>query len=244
MFRKLLVIFSAAAFFTVGCSSTDDKLDTAEAVFAKAQELEKDERYEEAIQKYTDVKNKFPYSKLAPQAELAIGDVHFKQEAFPEAQAAYTVFKELHPKHTQIDYVTFRVGLSYYNQLPPTIDRDLSVAYSAIRSFDEVLTKFSSSPHATEAREKKMTALKMLAEKEIYIADFYFKRENWDSALIRYEGVAKGHAGLGFDAKALAYGAVSARRLGELKKSEELMAKLKKEFPNSEEYSFAEKEIK
>ncbi|MCB0369258.1 MAG: outer membrane protein assembly factor BamD, partial [Bdellovibrionales bacterium] len=159
--------------FLSACSTDEKKTNTAEATFAAAQEFENDERYDEAIRKYTEVKNKFPYSQFAIKAELAIADVYFKEESFGEAQINYQTFRELHPKNPKIDYVIFRIGLSYYNQLPETIDRDLSFAHDAMASFDEIIEKYPNSSFVSEAKEKKKEALKKLAAKEDYVGDFY-----------------------------------------------------------------------
>jgi outer membrane protein assembly factor BamD len=139
--RHILVsaVFSLV-FVTTGCSSFNEiDTSTPEGSYKLAQKYDKDERYEEAIVEYTSLKNKHPYSKLATEAELRIADIHFKREEFIEAQNSYQVFKEMHPSHPQIDYVTYRLGLSFFNQLPGTIDRDLSVADRAILYFDEVV---------------------------------------------------------------------------------------------------------
>src|SRR3954471_14338242 len=125
----LLLISVFSLHFLAGCSSTPDiDTSTPEGAFKLAEKYEKDERFEEAITQYTQVKNKHPYSKLATEAELRIAEIHFKREEFVESQNAYQTFKEMHPTHPQIDFVTYRLGLSFFNQLPSTIDRDLSVA--------------------------------------------------------------------------------------------------------------------
>lgn len=227
-----------------GCTSADKKADTADGAYSIAQEFDKDERYEEAIKRYQDIKNKFPYSKFATQSELAIADVYYKQEAYPEAQVAYQAFKDLHPKHPQIDYVTFRLAMSFFSQLPPTIDRDLSLAQSAILYFDEILNQFPNSQYVKESKEKKEATIKMLAEKESYIADFYFVREKYDSALPRYEGLLKKYPGIGFDAKALSRAAVSAAKSGEPDKSRKYLAELEQKFPGSDELAFAKEELR
>lgn len=212
------ILVALIGFQLISCSSSEKKeTETAEIFFAKAQELEKEERFEEAIRKYNDVKNKFPYSKLAPQAELAVADVHYKQEAYPEAQAAYQIFKELHPKHPQVDYVTHKLGMSYFNQLPSSIDRDLTIANQAISIFNEVIKNYPRSEYVKEAQEKRLEAIRMLAEKEIYIANFYYKKEKWQSALDRYLDSAKLHQGLGFDELALTQAKDTAQKTGATK---------------------------
>jgi outer membrane protein assembly factor BamD len=176
-------------------------------------------------------------------AELAIADAYFKQETYAEAQVAYQSFKDLHPKHPKIDYVTYRLALSFYNQLPPTIDRDLSLAQSTILYCDEVINQYPNSEFVKDANDKKQATLKMLAGKEDYIAEFYFIREKYDSALTRYEGLLKKYPGLGYDAKALSGAAISATKVGEPDKARKYLAELQRKFPGSDELAAAKKEI-
>jgi outer membrane protein assembly factor BamD len=228
-----------------GCSSADKKADTPEGAYQLAQEFDKDERYEEAIKRYLEVKNKFPYSKFATLAELAVADTYFKQESYPEAQVAYQAFKDLHPKHVKIDYVTYKLAMSFYNQLPPTTDRDLTISQSAILYFDEVINQYPNSEHVEDARQKKAAVLKMLAEKEEYIANFYFIREKYDSALGRYEGLLKKYPGQGYDARALSRSAVASAKVGEPDKAKRYMMELQKRFPEaSDDIQFAKEGIR
>ncbi len=231
---------------SMGCSSAD-KIDatTPEGAYKLAEDYEKDERFEESVQKYTDVKNKHPYSRFATLAEMRIADVQFKREAYIEAQFAYQTFKDLHPKHPQIDYVTFRLGLSIFNQLPSTTDRDLSLADKSILYFDEVLTSYSKSPHAKEAGEKKAEALRMLADKELYIANFYFKKKQYLSALGRYEGLLRTYGNVdGFGPPALYGAAVSAKETGDKDKQNRFVKTLISQYPRSSEAEKARSEFR
>lgn len=228
----------------LACSSMDKKSDTPEGAFSIAEEFDKDERYEEALRRYTEVKNKFPYSNYATKAELAIADVYFKQESYPEAQVSYQSFLELHPKHPQTDYVMFRIGLSYFNQLPSTLDRDLTVAQDVIRSFDDLMKRFPNSQYINEAAEKKLETLKMLAGKEEYIASFYFKRDMFDSALGRYENLLSKYPNLGFDEKGLYGATVSASKIGDAFKAKKYLTELVAKYPRSTEAQRAQKEVK
>jgi outer membrane protein assembly factor BamD len=230
--------------FLAGCGSDEKKGDTAEGAYELAQQYDKDERYEEAIRRYQEIKNKFPYSKYAVLSELAIADSNYRQESYPEAQVAYQSFKDLHPKHPQIDYVTFRLAMSYYNQLPPTSDRDLALASSTIVNFDEVIHQYPNSEYVKEAKEKKAAVVKLLAEKEMYIADFYFKKGQWDSARMRYEGEVKKYPGQEFEAKAMSRAVICAARASEMDRAHELLSQLRDKYPNSSELKAAEGEVK
>jgi outer membrane protein assembly factor BamD len=243
-FLRHLGILPFIAIIFVGCSSTE-KIDTStpEGAFKVAEEFEHDERYEEAIQRYGDVKNKHPYSHLATASELKIADVHFKREAYIEAQSAYQLFKEFHPKHPQSDYVTYRLALSYFNQLPHRIDRDLSLADKAILYFDEVINSYSSSQYVADSQQKKAEALKMLAGKEIYVANFYAKKLQFDSAMKRYESVLKLYPNSGFDASALFGASKSAFELGEKERGSQHLKNLYRLFPSSDEAKRAKHEF-
>ncbi len=223
------------------CSSDEKKADTPEGLFAIAQEYEKDERYEDAVRKYTDVKNKFPYSAVATKAELAIADVQYKEESYGEAQLSYITFRELHPKHPQIDYVIFRTGMSYFKQLPETIDRDLTLAHEAINYFNELIKNYPTSSHLAEATEKRNEATKKLAEKEDYIADFYFKREHCESAIPRYENILKKFPNQGFESRALGRIVICSKKISDTAKAQKYFEILKSKYSESSDFAEARK---
>jgi len=242
LIRTLLI--TALVFSAIGCASTDT-LDTktADGLFALAQKYEKDERFEEAITNYSDVKNKFPYSRYAIESELSIANIEFQRENFVESENAYKLFKEFHPNYEKIPYVTFQIGLSIYNQLPKSIDRDLTIAKSAIEQFDSVITNYPKSEFVAKSIEFRDLTKKMLAEKSYYIAQFYFIREFWLSALGRYEEVLRSHPSLGYDTKALYGATISAYKLKDNDKAKLYFKKLLSEYPNSKELAKARKEM-
>lgn len=238
---KLLFIFTFLNLL-VSCTTDEKKADNAEGAFNIAKEYENADRYQIAIQRYMDVKNKFPYSSFAPLAELAIADVHYKSEDYVEAQVAYQNFREFHPKHPKVDYVIFRSGMSYYMQLPDSIDRDLSLANDAIYAFNELLKKYPLSEYAPQAEDYRRKAFVMLAEKELYIADFYFKQKIYDSALARYESAYSKFAGFGLDPRALAGAVNSAAKTENREKQKKYLDILTSKFADSEEAKHVNRE--
>ncbi|MFX6218501.1 outer membrane protein assembly factor BamD, partial [Acinetobacter baumannii] len=73
----------------------------AEKQYSEGERLLKKDRYVEAVERFRVLKSRYPYSKYAALATLRIGDVHFQEESYIEAAAAYKVFRELYPKHDQ-----------------------------------------------------------------------------------------------------------------------------------------------
>ena len=227
----------------IGCGSNIVReSNSAEGRYKYGIALIEDDRFEEAIVELEDVKNKFPYSRFSTLSKLAIADIHFRRESYIEAQSAYEIFKSLHPKHIKSDFVTYRLGLSFFKQLPSTIDRDLSIARKAILYFDQLTRYYPSSIYVKEAKEKKAEALKMLAEKELYIANFYYKQEKYSAALNRYEIALNTYSGLGFDSRFLFGAASSSYRSGNLKKGKKYLDQLTQKHPNSDETEKAKEE--
>jgi outer membrane protein assembly factor BamD len=240
-----MVYLLAIVFFInalMGCASNEKNLNTPEGLFAQAKEYESSERFEIAIAKYNDVKNKFPYSPLALEAELAIADAQYTRENYADAQIAYQNFRDLHPKHPKIDYVIYRTGLSYYMQLPETIDRDLSLGNDVIYHFDEVIKSFPRSEFVMDSKEKRQDVYNRLAEKELYIADFYMKQEKFGAALRRYELCISKYTGMGFDPRAH-FGAIkAATALDKTEKKQSHLTTLISKYPNSDQAKQAERE--
>ncbi len=234
--RRFLFLTLLFGIYLGGCSSKDKEASTPEGLYQQAQNFEKNERYDLAVQRYTDIKNKHPYSQYAVKAELAIADSYYKEEDYGAAQLNYQNFRELHPTHPQIDYVIFRLGLSYFLQLPETADRDLSLSKETLQSFDDIITKYPNSTYVAEAKEKKAIVLQKLAQKENDIGEFYFKREMYDSALLRAESLLNKFPGSEFEKKGLSRAAISAWNTEQKMKAEKYYGLLKTSYPDSVEY--------
>jgi outer membrane protein assembly factor BamD len=190
---KLLISF-LVVFILYGCSSDKPQGRTeAEILFKEAQELMQAERYILAIEKLNVIKTQHPYSFYATPAELMQADILFLQENYIEAAAAYLLFRDFHPRHEKIAYVIFRIGESFYKQIPETIDRDLSSALEAIKYFEEVVQKYAETSYKSDAQKLIKKAKKMLRQKDLYIADFYFKTENYSPARYWYLDILDHH---------------------------------------------------
>jgi outer membrane protein assembly factor BamD len=203
----LCVLGAATQFLACSGKKIDDS--NPQELFKDAEEDAQDKRYIMALDKFKSLKNKFPYSHLATQAKLRIADVYFDEESFVEAAGAYESFRDMHPKHEKADYVMFRIGESYFNQLPGGVDRDLGPASKAIDAFRELLSLYPQSSFVGDAKKHLEEATEKLSGKERYVADFYFAREMFDSAAMRYEKITSRYPGTQADQWAYAQWAQS-----------------------------------
>ncbi len=173
----------------LGCSGKTISEEDPAALYQEAEEDIKSDHYQLAIDKLRAIKNKHPYSKQAVDAQLRIADVYFMQESFTEAATAYESFRDLHPKHEKVPYAMHRLALAHFNDIPGNIARDQTPAVRALESFQSFVRRFPNAPESADANQKIAEVRKILASKELYIGNFYYKRKKYDSALPRFEKI-------------------------------------------------------
>ncbi len=172
-----------------GCAGAEVDENDPAALSKEAENDINSSRYILALEKLQKLKNQHPYSNQAIDAQLRIADVYFLQENFSEAAATYEAFKDLHPKHPRLAYAAYRVGLSFFSDMPGNHARDLASGFRAEEAFKDYLRQFPVAEFSDDAKAKLAETRRVLAGKEMYIANFYFKREKWEAAKNRYSKV-------------------------------------------------------
>ena len=175
--------------FTSACSLAPIDENNPEALYKDAEEEIQNDHFLVAIEKLKTIKNRFPYSSYSLESHLRIADIYFLQELFDEAAITYESFIDLHPKHPRAAYAMFRIGKSYYNNIPGNIDRDLSSAEKSLKTYEAFIKRFPESPESIEARQDIKTIRNLLANKELMIGNFYYKRKHLGSAKNRYKKI-------------------------------------------------------
>lgn len=185
----LTVFFVCISVWTGGCSGKKIDENDPAAMYQDAESEIENEHYQIAIDKLRVVKNKFPYSKYSTEAQLRIADVYFLQENFLEAAASYEGFVDLHPKHEKVEYALFRSAESYENDSPGNIARDLTSVARALSTYNEFVRRFAKSSRVTMAQKSIALLRETLAQKELYIGDFYRRQKDYPQAKNRYNKV-------------------------------------------------------
>ena len=75
----------------------------------------------------------------------------------------------------------FQIGNCHYQRID-TIDRDPAGAFDAVQAFSRLLRAYPVSPYTEEARAKIKAAKTFLANHEMYVADFYLRKEEYKQA--------------------------------------------------------------
>ena len=130
-----------------------------------------------------------PFSTIAPQAQMKIGEAREKQKNFPEAAKAYEVAADRY--HDRPPYAAdsqFRAGVAYQKQAQ-TAEYDQSTAGQAIATFTDFITLFPEDARVTDA-QKTITSLKTeQARGNFTIGQYYESHGKLASAKIYYNEV-------------------------------------------------------
>jgi outer membrane protein assembly factor BamD len=184
-------------------------------------------QYEEATATFQKLKDRYPYSEFAVDAELKMADALYKDKLYEQAYQAYNDFERLHPKNPKIPYVIFQKGMCHFSQVS-TIDRAQTQALLAKDEFERLVKKFPRSEYADNARRKIRECYINLAEYELYVGHYYFKRKKYRAAMERYRYIIENYPDFGQYHEALEYLAKSKERLpAEETRQEELKEKKK-----------------
>jgi outer membrane protein assembly factor BamD len=195
--------------------------------------------YTEAAAYFEFVKTKYPYLDLAKTAELRLGDADFERERFVEARDRYQNFVRLHPTHARIDYAAFRAALTHYKEipsdfflLPPASEKDQVEVRNAASAMTDFTRAYTDSEFVAEAK-KVLTEVRLrLAEHEMYVADFYARRERWPAVVNRLNVVARDFTGIGLDER-VAFGLYDAHlKLKDTAKAKDALQKYADKFPD------------
>ena len=135
---------------------------TAKQNYDKGLEELKDENYPEATRYFSFVKQKFPFSKYAVLAELALADTQFARGSYQEAIDAYKTFARLHPTHEKVEdgYVAFKIAECYVQEMPgdwflvpPSYEKDQTAVRDAFRELSDFLDKYPDSKYVADVKK-------------------------------------------------------------------------------------------
>jgi outer membrane protein assembly factor BamD len=168
-----------------------------------------DHNYDEASKYFEYVRTHYPFQDASKLAELRLADTDFAKGEWDSARDRYSNFVKAHPSNAQADYAQFQAALTFYKDapsgfflLPPSYEKDLSSVQSALTAMRSFAKEWPDSKHVPEAHEVITSCAKLLAEHEMYVSDFYAKRDHLAGAAQRLETLVKdyGDSGLTDDA--------------------------------------------
>jgi outer membrane protein assembly factor BamD len=189
--------------------------------------------YTKSLESFNRVRNFHRDDPISIKAQLAIADVYFKKGDLEQARFAYEEFAAYHPRHENLDYVTYRIGLSIFRRAPRFAGRDQTATRGAVNAWTGFETRFPESEHVESVTKHRERGRDRLAAKELHIAAFYADREAWGAVRGRAERMIRRYADAPQRAEALRMLGEAQHRWGLTSEALQTRETLAQSLPNS-----------
>ena len=183
--------------FIVSCSKKAEKLSV---ISENNLEMQMIEAYNEginefnkgdiffAVKKFNEVELLYPQSIWAPRSNLMAAYAYYSQLYYNDAIYELERFLNKYNNHPDTDYVYYLLAICHYNQIQDE-KKDLGEIVKARKYLDILVSEYPDTEFADDANFKLELINEILASKELYLANYYFKRQKWIPAMNRYKKI-------------------------------------------------------
>lgn len=195
LFRPAVLLVAVLALALTGCSreEIDDSV-PAEELYERAHSALQARAWPQAIDRYKQLTTRYPFGRHAEQAQLDMAYAQYKAGQSEQAITTLDRFIRTYPTHPNVDYAWYLKGLVSYDQafgflrrLFPgqVVDRDQTSARQAFMDFQELIRRFPESRYVADARQRMVYLRNVMAEQDVVIGEYYFRRGAYIAALNR-----------------------------------------------------------
>jgi outer membrane protein assembly factor BamD len=236
----------AIAAWLTACSSTPADETAAwspEKLYAEAKDEAAAGSYERAQKLYERLEGRAAGTLLAQQAQLERAYLLYKTAERAQALAVVERFIRLNPTSPALDYAMYLQGLINFNDTMGFLssfsrqdlsERDQQAARESYQSFKQLIEQFPRSVYADDARLRMNYIVNSLANYEVHVARYYFRRGAFVAAANRAQQAVQEFQQSPAAEEALFIMAQSYDRLGLAELRDDAERVLRQNFPNSE----------
>jgi len=192
---KYLLLAACAAVFLAGCGRDKTVEDAGpEALYQKGQEAMDGSNYAGAIQYFTALSARYPFSPETRQSQLDLIYLHYKSGHPEEAADAAEQFERENPTHPRVDYCLYMRGLISFDQAPNVLEKlfrvDMSLrppkdTMKSFSMFQDLIRRFPDSEYVPDARQRMVFLRNRLTQYENHVAEYYINRGAYVAAVNR-----------------------------------------------------------
>jgi len=206
---------------------------------AKTAEFVKD--WPRAIKIYEKAEQKFPNSKLAPQIKLNLAYAYKEFYREDEAIAMLDKFIRSYPNHPAMDYAYYLKGVvlfrdrNIFNEITfqDISDRDLSKVEQSFQALKIMTELFPKSEYYEDAVNRMTYLMNKIAERELYVARYYMRKNAFLAALNRSKYVLENYPQSAHQEEALTIQYSAYKNLGINDLAEDTKRVIELNFPKS-----------
>jgi outer membrane protein assembly factor BamD len=150
--------------------------------------------WDAAIKTLERVEGRAAGTLLAQQAQLDLAYAYWRSGERAQALAAIERYIKLNPSSPALDYALYLRGVINFNDDIGVMgslagqdlaERDSRASRDSYQAFKQLVTQFPKSPYSEDARVRMDYILNTLAEYELYVARYYFRRGAFVAAVNR-----------------------------------------------------------
>ena len=146
-----------------------------------------------AAGKFNEAEILYPQSIWAPRSSIMAAYAYYSQNYYQYSIDELKRFLITYPNHERTDYVRYLLAINYYEQIVNE-KKDLGPILKAKNNFIIVKEKYPNSDFALDADYKLNLIEEILASKEMYLANYYSKKEKWIPAINRYKEILENYS--------------------------------------------------
>lgn len=187
-----------------GGKKDDPVLSNPDQLYQQGYESIRNGNYQGAVRAYEALEASFPFTDAARQARLDLMYAYYKSGSTEQAIDAAETFIRENPTHPRLDYAYYVKGLVWFERTPNFFERWMDVdlserppqeARQSFQAFATVVTQYPGSDYAHDARRRMIYLRNRLAEYELNVARWYFRRGADVAALNRARYVLETYDG-------------------------------------------------
>lgn len=247
MIRRIWLPFVWTALLAAaGCASAPpidpNSTQAVEKLYAEGRDELASGAYDRAAKIFERVEGRAAGTLLAQQAALDMAYAQFKSGDRATALATLDRFIRLQPSSPALDYAYYLRGVVNFNDNLGVLsmlsrqdlsERDQQASRESFQSFKQLTDQFPQSRYATDARQRMDYILNALAEYELHVARYYFRRGAFVAAANRAQQAVIDFPQAPGNEEALYIMVACYERLGLDQLRTDTQRVLEKNFPNS-----------
>lgn len=245
MLKNIFIFFSIVNFLYSCVASNNNKVNnlekniiSPEEIYIEGMEYFYQNNFELADQEFKKLKQLFPLSNEAIQAEVMIGFIEYAKMNYEEAIYQFKKIISKYPAHKDLDYIYYMIAMSNYEQIT---HHELDGKYNELSliAFNQVIKRFPESKYAKDSRQKIILVRTNKAAKHMEIGRFYLKKSNYISALNRFKIVIQEYDETKFAPEALHRMVEAYYAIGMIEEASETASILNYNYPKSKWYKYS-----
>ena len=239
--RSAPLLLVLALLGACGSNPKDDALQP-ERLYADAKDDLNSGSYEQAIKKLERLEGRAAGTLLAQQATLDLAFAQWKTGERVQSVATLDRFIKLHPSSPALDYALYLKGVVNFNDSMGFLssisrqnlsERDQQASRDSFQAFGQLVEQFPESKYSADARLRMDYIVNALAEYEVHVARYYFRRAAYLAAANRAQLAVRDYQRSPVIEEALFIMVASYDRLGLTDLRDDAQRVLKANFPNT-----------